>query len=426
MNRIELAVYNAIKSNPRLKARVVSAYQRLMSPLPLPQAQTAYPIVARPNHFFGFHERCPWSPDDSMLLAHRFDVPLQMPGPDDTVEVGYFSGDFFLEFQPVARTRAWNWQMGAQLQWVGRDRILFNDYEDGQHVARVVTAGGAPVSTIARPVGAVNAAGTKAVCHEFARLRRCAPAYGYANGTDPDENIDLPAGLERGLSVADLPTGRVDHLFSLAELAGIQTHKSMIGAYHYFTHPLFNPSGTRFVFFHRWLVDGNKTWTRMLSCRVNGEDLFIFPTASVVSHLAWRDDEHLLAYSTVRDLGEAYHYVLFTDKSDEYQLIGSESFTSDGHPQYSPDRRWIVTDTYPDRFRVQYLSLYDTHARRRYDLAKLRSPFRFRGELRCDLHPRWNRAGTTVCFDSSHTGERSLCTLEVGRLDDETPPRAVS
>ena len=425
MNRIELAVYNAIKSNPRLKGRIVGVYQRLMAPLPAPAVQTAYPIVARPYHFFGFHERCPWSLDDSMLLAHRFDLPLRMPAPGEAVEVGYFTGDYFLDYRPLARTTAWNWQMGAQLQWAGRDRIVFNDAEDGRHVARVVDTRGTPRATIARPVGAVSPDGTKAVCHEFARLRRAAPAYGYADGADPDEGIDVPSALERGLSVADVDSGRLHHLFSLADLASVQPHKSMIGAYHYFTHPLFNPSGTRFVFFHRWVVDGNKTWTRMLSCGLSGEDLFIFPTASVVSHLAWRDDEHLLAYSTVRDLGESYHYALFTDRSDEYQLIAGESFTSDGHPQYSPDRRWILTDTYPDRSRVQHLALYDTHAGRRYDLARLRSPFKYRGELRCDLHPRWNRAGTMVCFDSSHTGERSLCTMDVGNLD-KAPPHAVA
>lgn len=425
MNKLELLVYNAVKDNPRLKKRMVDAYQRVMAFVPVPAERTAYPIASRPGHFFGFHDKCPWSADDRMLLAHRFTIPLRMPRPDDAVEVGYFAGSDSREFHPVATTHSWNWQMGAQLQWVGpTPHIIFNDFEDDQHLARMVDLGGRSVGTVARPIAALSPDGTKAVCHEFARLRRCASGYGYATGSDPDEGVTVPTDRARGLSVADLPSGTVRHLFSVADIAAMDPHPTMRGAYHYFTHPLFAPSGRRFVFYHRWLVEDNKTWTRMLSCDLDGNDLFIFPSASVVSHIAWRDDHHILAYGTVAALGEAYHYVLFRDRSDGYELIGAESFTSDGHPQFSPDGRWIVTDTYPDRFRVQYLILYDTVARRRYDVAKLRSPFRFDHDLRCDLHPRWNRAGTMVCFDSTHTGDRALCTIEVGELDDANPPRA--
>lgn len=426
MNRLELLLYNAVKDNPRLKKRVVDLYQRAMAVVPVPSVRTAYPVSVRRGYFFGFHDKCPWSADDRMLLAHRFAIPLRMPWPADAVDVGFFTGRELDEFRPVACSRAWNWQMGAQLQWVGpTGHILFNDVEGDQHVARIVDTAGRSVATVPRPVGAVSPNGAKAVCHEFARLRRCASGYGYATGQDPDERVAIPSDPARGLSVADVPSGRLRHLFSVADIASIDPHPSMQGAYHYFTHPLFAPSGTRFVFFHRWLVNGNKTWTRMLSCDLEGRGLFIFPTASVVSHLAWRDEHHLLAYGTVRELGEAYHYVLFRDQSHEYELIGTENFTSDGHPQFSPDGRWILTDTYPDRFRVQYLVLYDVLARRRYDVARLRSPFRFDADLRCDLHPRWNRAGTAICFDSAHVGERALCTADVGPLDDTHPPRTV-
>lgn len=426
MNWLELLVYNAVKDNPRVKKRIVDAYQRVMALVPVPAERTAYAITARPGYFFGFHDKCPWSADGERLLAHHFTIPLRMPKPDDAVEVGYFSGSDFLAFRPVATTRAWNWQMGAQLQWLGRTRhIVFNDFENGHHVGRVVDLVGRPVSAVARPIAAVSRDGTKAVCHEFARLRRCASGYGYATGSDPDEGVAVPKDRARGLSVADLPSGTVRHLFSVADIAALDPHPTMGGAYHYFTHPLFAPSGRRLVFYHRWLVQGNKTWTRMLSCDLDGNDLFIFPSGSVVSHIAWRDDDHVLAYGTVAPLGEAYHYVLFRDRSHDYQLVGTDSFTSDGHPQFSPDGRWIVTDTYPDRFRVQYLILYDTLAGRRHNLAKLRSPFRFDHDLRCDLHPRWNRSGTMICFDSSHRGERALCTMEVGVLDDHHPLRVV-
>ena len=42
-----------------------------------------------------------------------------MPGPDDEVELGVIALDSPGEFKPFARTRAWNFQQGAMLQWLG-------------------------------------------------------------------------------------------------------------------------------------------------------------------------------------------------------------------------------------------------------------------------------------------------------------------
>ncbi len=426
MNRLELLIYERVKTNPRLKKRIVDAYQRVLRLVPVPTEKSAYPITARRNAFFGFHDKCPWSPDDTMLLGHRFDVPLRMPLPDETIEVGYYAGPGFLEFHPVGRTRAWNWQMGSQLQWVGRsNRIIYNDFTDGAHVAHVVDLEGGQVATLPRPVAAVSPDGTVAVSHSFARLRRCASGYGYANGADPDASLLLPADRRRGLSVLQLETGEGRDLFSVADIAAIQPEPSMQGAYHYFTHPLFSPSGKRFVFFHRWLEHENQTWTRMFSCDTNGANLYLFPTSNIASHLAWRDDRHLLVYGTARPWGSTYRYFLFEDRGDGVEVIGEESFTSDGHPQFSPDGRWLLTDTYPDRFRIQRLILYDLQRNQRHDLAKVKEPFEFDDDLRCDLHPRWNRAGTIICFDSAHPGQRSLCTIALGALPPGAEPRSL-
>ena len=40
-------------------------------------------------------------------------------------------------------------------------------------------------------------------------------------------------------------------------------------------------------------------------------------------------------------------------------MLGKQHFSSDGHPQFSPDRKYIITDTYPDRNRKQRLILYN-------------------------------------------------------------------
>ncbi len=135
--------------------------------------------------------------------------------------------------------------------------------------------------------------------------------------------------------------------------------------------------------------------------------------------MAWQDESHLLAYCRVPKDGD--RYVLFDDRDvDNYSIIGASAFDSDGHPSFAAGGRWFVTDSYPDRFRVSRLMIYDCASQKRYVLARLRSTRRFASlspykHWACDLHPRWNRHKTAVCFDSAHTGERALCTMDLGK-----------
>ncbi len=426
MNRLELIVYNRVKRNPELKRRIRNVYQRVFDLLPVESVSTPYKLTVRENFFFGFHDKCPWSPDNKMLLANKFDVPLRMPQTNDTLTVGYFWGDDYATFRPISETRAWTWQLGCMLQWLGNtNQIVFNDFDGSRHVARIYDADGCHMKDLPLPVGAISPNGGWAASWSFERCRVYAPGYGYANGVDPE--LDVAKPIAHGLHLLNLKSGETKMLFSVRDVASTQPEASMDGAFHYLTHCLFAPSSERFIFLHAWIDGFNAKWIRMISCDLKG-NCFVFPTDGMVSHFAWRDDEHVLAYARVKERGD--RYVLFRDRSNAREIIGEDSFNSDGHPSFSPDKRWIVTDTYPDRFRISYLILYDTRMNERLNLAKLRSPRQyssptFENNCQCDLHPRWDRLGTMICFDSVHTGKRALCTLRPGDSADLNSPRCL-
>ena len=52
------------------------------------------------------------------------------------------------------------------------------------------------------------------------------------------------------------------------------------------------------------------------------------------------------------------------------------------------------------------------------DIGQFYSPPELTGDLRCDLHPRWNRAGDQVCIDSAHEpgGLRQVYIIDVGAI----------
>lgn len=419
MNKLERVVYNLLRSNPSLKKGVRNIYQRCFDLLPQARATFAYPITVRPGFFFGFHDLVPFSTDNKRLLANRFDIPLRMPELGEPLEVGYFDGPDHLEFHPVSSTRAWTWHMGCRLQWRGAGSdIVFNDHADGFNIARIVNVDTGAVHDLPDSIGSVSPDGRWAVGYSFARVARCMPGYGYHYDIG-DSEITAHAPLHNGIHIIDLETGQRKLLLSLAELAEMQPEASMKGATHFATHTVFSPDSRRFIFLHRWIMGDNvaKRWSRLVSCDLEARSVCIFPTVDMVSHIGWRDSNHVIAYCRIPRYDD--QYVLFRDGAPEFsEVVGEGQFSSDGHPSFEPDGRWMVTDTYPDRRRVQTLILYDTELRVRYDIARLPMPVRYQSPSEhqhwaCDLHPRWDRSGSRICFDSTYNGSRSLCTIDL-------------
>ena len=413
MNRIESLIYQAVKHNPRIKNLIRDVYQSLFSIIPVPVERSEYPVTVREGFFFGFHDKNPWSADKLNLLAHGYgQLANKLPKTGDQIDIGFFSGADFTAFHKITSTSCYNWQQGSMLQWLGKtNKFIFNDAGGADNVAKIFDTEGFAAGMLPKAIAAVDADGTKALSYNFARLQRHFPGYGYVHGSDPEVEEEAPS--LHGISIIDLRNSVVTKLFSVRDIASFLPEKSMVGAFHFLTHCLFSPSGQRFLFLHRWIKNENFTYTRMFSCDVNGQHLHLFPTSDMVSHIAWQGESHVLAYGRSRENKDAY--ILFQDMSDEHRLIGTNVFSSDGHPSF-PGKfpEWFVTDTYPDRLQRSSLILYNILKEQRVDLGYFRQPYSYRDEVRCDLHPRWNHDGTMICFDSAHSGKRSLCTMNIG------------
>ena len=79
----------------------------------------------------------------------------------------------------------------------------------------------------------------------------------------------------------------------------------------------------------------------------------------------------------------------------------------------SPNGCWLLFDTYPDTDNTEGLKLFNLGTGELHTLGRFYSDPAFRGDIRCDLHPRWNRSGRAVCFDSIHEGSRQLYVIDL-------------
>lgn len=368
-------------------------------------------------HFFGYYDKSPWDATGRYLLAMRVAFMKRPPTPEDIAVIGLVDLEDNCRWHPVAETVAWYWQQGAMLQWLpsAPDReIIFNARSKEGFVSTILDIKTGKSHTLPRPVYALSPNCRYAVTLNFSRVHRTRPGYGYVGV--PDTWEDQLAPEKDGIYLMDLENGESRLIISLAQMAHYETEPSMEGAIHWFNHLQFNTTGTRFLFLHRWKHGLNEGFrrTRMFTANIHGGDIALLGREGMVSHFDWRDERHILAWSTWR--GEN-HYHLYTDKSDEVTVVGGDVLHADGHCSYSPDRRWILTDTYPDRLESKRtLILYNPTANRRIDLGRFYSAPEISGEIRCDLHPRWSRVGHHVCFDSIHEGERQMYVADVSEI----------
>lgn len=132
------------------------------------------------------------------------------------------------------------------------------------------------------------------------------------------------------------------------------------------------------------------------------------------------------------------------ENAPRYSMADDVIF-EDGHPMFCPaNRDWMVCDTYPNKEGVRTLYLYRVSTNVKINLGYykmmdekpdiVKSKINLletdekilksvgleqmaftRSGLHCDLHPRWKRDGTMVCFDSIHEGRRLIYGYDVSQ-----------
>lgn len=399
-----------------------SALVALGTPLPrlsatekqLPPVRT---ITRGPkHHWFGYYDKLEFDPTNRFVLSNEVDFEHRTPRADDVIRVGMVDtqdGDQWIE---LGTSSAWGWQQGCMLQWrPGSDsEIVWNDRDGDRYVCRVMNVKTRKVRTLPRPIYTLSPDGKWAITADFARIQRMRPGYGYVglSGAYPKERTPEDSGVWK----INLDTGESELVFSLADAAKVDHNgQSLADKWNYFNHLLINPDGTRFIVLHRWRnstgsgPDAEPTGgftTRMFTVAMDGSERYILDPSGYTSHFIWRDPEHVCAWT--RPAGKKSAFYLFRDQTNEVEIVGDGVMTLNGHNTYVPgtSNEWILNDTYPDRkTREQKPYLFHVPSGRRVPLGGFKSPLVYKGEWRCDTHPRSSNDGRTVAIDSPHTGE---------------------
>jgi Tol biopolymer transport system component len=153
----------------------------------------------------------------------------------------------------------------------------------------------------------------------------------------------------------------------------------------------------------------------MITATPEGKDLFILDPSGHTSHFIWRDAEHILAWTQPE--GRPARFYLFEDKTRQVEVVGENVMTGNGHCSYLPGNEWILNDTYPDKEGKQHVYLYHVASQKKVLLGSFFAPPEYRGEWRCDTHPRFSPDGRSVVIDSAHGGNgRQMYLIDITRI----------
>ena len=375
-------------------------------------------------HWFGYYDKLQFDPTCRYVLDMEVDFEHRSPKPDDVIRIGMVDlkdGDRWIE---LGWSRAWCWQQGCMLQWRpgSKNEIVWNDRQGDRFVCHILNLFTHKKRTLSHPFYTISPDGRTAVAPDFRRINDMRPGYGYAGLPDP--YADDLAPKDSGIFRIDLETGTQVLIISIAEVAQFgRIPGNPKDAKHYFNHLLFNTDGSRFIFLHRWRAKGQPGFgTRMLTARPDGTDIRVVDDYGRTSHFIWRDSRHILAWAWHPSYGSAFY--LYEDGTDKVEVVGKNVMTQNGHcshlpgsPRSGKQNKWILNDAYPDKERKQNVYLYNVATGKKILLGCFYSPPQYKGQWRCDTHPRFSPDGHSIVIDSPHGGNgRQMYLIDIGAI----------
>lgn len=413
---LERSIAKSLTRIPGVKQGVKSCYARLAyirrkKTFRQKTAYKIYPVYnSRMESFFGYYDKSPTC-SDGWILCHIAPMSTRKkPVAGQPVLAALFEPKGKKPFW-LAQTYAYNWQQGARLHWLNSDYFILNDFDPGKqkYISRIFSRKGPEEENrFDHPVqDSFNTDFFLSV--NVRRLTALCPDYGYPNLPGLSRK-ELAETEDDGIFKIDFNTGKTWLLVSLADICRIHPGKELKGAAHAVNHLLISPSGKRSAFIHRY-YSGQRRFDRLMMTDTKTGNTELLADYGMISHGFWADEHTILGFLRGPDGKDAY-WLIDTETGSFTRLSGDNTGgLGDGHPNVCGKK--FVTDTYPDKARMQHLLLADLETGDFEELGLFFHGFSFDGQTRCDLHPRFSADCRSIFFDSVFSGKRKLYRMDL-------------
>ena len=408
------------------------------------------------SFWFGYYNYDPLSKDKTRLLCGKACVDGTAPQKGDIIDIGYF--DLFTgEWHKVGESDSWNWQQGAMEQWLQDDEIIFNKSK-GNHLCSEIhniVSGG--IRAINWPVYGITPDGGQSITLDLERSYWCR-AYHYQSVIN--EQLKGKVIEDDGIFSVNLHSGVKKRIISIKDVINTDWSPEFESAQHWLEHIMISPSGSKFCFLHRFSLSNNvySYKTRLFIADIDGANLVIVGNWKNQdwSHFGWANDDSFAIYAyehyrryehrsfsqllpkhPFRALLKLYNGITYryfpyfisrflNGKRLYYQFyslnehgvfentsnLETTFFNIDGHPSFTRDAKYMVTDSYPDRKGFQRIIIYNTLTKKGIVVAKLFAGLK-ETPASCDLHPKLNRDNSLLCVDTAYDGRHHMIVFKI-------------
>ena len=410
------------------------------------------------NFFFGYYDKSPLNISNDKLLACKSNFIDRLPDQNEVLTIGYFEWKTSTKFIKLGHTRAWNWQQGCMLQWLGPDfdkKIIYNDRIDDKFVTVICDIRTLKKTVLPIAYYTVSSNGDFALSIDFERHAWFRPGYSYQGIKNVKKNV--PFLGNDGIWKINFKEKSYKQIITLEHMVGINRLSNMKGSTHYLEHLMISPGNEKFAFLHRWKTEDGGIYARLYTSDTNGENITLINDTGRVSHFCWRDNDEIVCWGAIKNPFNALRkyknitkyffkplmplYKKFAGgnsvdgNSRVSALVSGDSYLSiknsssktkrllpnllkkDGHPSFSKTNKDIlVTDTYPDLSKSckQNLLICDINSGELKTIDTLsHTKSLARGASRCDLHPKWSHDGNYICIDTLDNGYRSMYLYQI-------------
>lgn len=413
-NKNERLIAKSLSKMPQLKKILKLYYSKFAfifhkKPFQYKSVFNLFEISDNNNEtFFGYYDKSPLSSDGKYLIYHSCNNTTKKL-PDPKIAINIILKEFKTN-QELARFKsyAYNWQQGSKLQWLEKNTFIFNDFDSKRniYVSNIVNTDTCKiVKQIDFPI--YDCYKNYGLSINYDRLNLLRPDYGYRNHNFISKTA-IRDITNDGIFFINLNDNQCKLLLSLQKIVDIEKTKLMDRAYHKINHIMISPNGKSFIFLHRYFVNGTK-FDRLFLSNITATKVRILSDHEMISHCFWKDNSNIVSYMRRFDSGDKFFNINID--TSEITVIGEGIIDQygDGHPNCNGNK--LIFDTYPNKARMKELLIYDIDSKCLKVIGEFYESFDFKGETRCDLHPRWSPDGKLIFFDSVHDNTRNLYYL---------------
>lgn len=417
------------------------------------------------SQWFGYYNYDPLSFDHSKLLCHRTEFEAVAPEKGMTVEIGYYdipSG----EWHKIGLSDSWNWPQAASAQWLSiqgkDDSVIYNTSENNHNIAVIHDNQASTDKQVNWSIYGITPDCKKSIAIDMERAHWCR-TYHYQSVANETLNTSIPNG--DGIFEIDLTNNKRKRIIPIQDIIAIDADPDFMIHKHWVEHVMISPSGKRFAFLHRFSpVDSPMQYqTRLCIANIDGSGLQVVKgwRDYSLSHFGWKNDEEFCIYSikipalqkqflsSIKTDGagtqrkgslksriivaiknmiptsvrsylkggrSANFYQFYKWQDGEYKPVFSlnkPAFNIDGHPSFTKDGKFMITDTYADKKGWRHLYAYNVETDKEVELARFYEPL-VGNPARCDLHPKLSRDNNYITVDTTNTRKHGM---EVYRLN---------